>query len=249
MSLIESNEVLNYELHLSRKDESSNSKMEDDSLSAFDSVSKLQSFSSNIGNDPLTRLINNSILTNGTPPITFTSKITNKILQTLKMQFQLLFPVPYPSSFFEKISSGYYHAVIAFDKTTKEIYGFCVIELFHPDKKATILAIGVMREHQNKKVGSAILKKCIEEITILGMSEIHLIVQDVNHIAKKLYYKFGFFESRTIPEYYNILEKEEEKVGIEMKMEIRKEKEKIWLKDILIQNFLCMGRRKEFLNS
>lgn len=249
MSLIESNEVFNYESHLFRRDESRNSKMEDDSLSALDSVSKLQSFSSNIGKDPLTRLIDNSILANGSPPITFTSKITNKILQTLKMQFQLLFPVPYPSSFFKKIASGYYHAIIAFDKTTKEIYGFCVIELSHLDKKATILAIGVMREHQNKKMGSAILKKSIEEITILGMNEINLIVQNVNYIAKKLYYKFGFFECRTIPDYYNVLEKEEEKVGVEMKKEIRKEKEKIWLKDILIANFMCMRRRKEIINS
>lgn len=109
MSLIKSNEVLNIEIpFLSRKSqpnvEVSNNNSHTSSASPFDSISNLHSFTSNFPAESVTKLITST----PTSPISFTSKITPKIIKNLKIQFQLLFPISYPSSFFTDISNGKY---------------------------------------------------------------------------------------------------------------------------------------------
>ena len=126
------------------------------------------------------------------------------------------------------------------DKSTKELVGFYIMQIDKEEKKGTILSIGVVKEYQNKKIGSALLQKSIEEITIVGMKEINLIVQDSNFIAKKLYKKFGFYEYRKIENYYTTLE---EKEGVEMILII--EREKIGIKDVKRKNIFCFGRDKD----
>ena len=84
------------------------------------------------------------------------------------------------------------------------------------------------------------IEKSIEEITIVGMREINLIVQNSNFIAKKLYKKFGFYEYRKIENYYTTLE---EKEAIEMILII--EREKIGIKDVKRKNIFCFGRDKD----
>ena len=241
MSLIKSNEVLNIEIPLlTHKPQSivdfSNNNSHTSSASPFDSISNLHSFTSNFPAEPMTKLITST----PTSPISFTSKITHKTIQNLKIQFRLLFPISYPSSFFSDISSGKYKSIIAMDKSTKELVGFYIMQIDKEEKKGTILSIGVVKEYQNKKIGSALLQKSIEEITIVGMKEINLIVQDSNFIAKKLYKKFGFYEYRKIENYYTTLE---EKEGVEMILII--EREKIGIKDVKRKNIFCFGRDKD----
>ena len=241
MSLIKSNEVLNIEIpFLSRKSqpnvEVSNNNSHTSSASPFDSISNLYSFTSNFPAESVTKLITST----PTSPISFTSKITPKIIKNLKIQFQLLFPISYPSSFFTDISNGKYKSIISMDKSTKELVGFCIIQIDKENKKGTILNIGVVKEYQNKKIGSAILQKSIEEITMVGMKEVNLIVQENNYIAKKLYKKYGFYEYRKIENYYTTLENKE---ADEMILII--EREKIGIKEIKRSNLFCFGRFKD----
>lgn len=236
MSIIKPNEVLLSELHLSGERFMNVSKTDNSSIDDFDSLSKLQSFTSN---NQFTRMANSSLSLNALTNISFTSKVTNKTIQTLKIQFKLLFPIPYPQSFFDKVYSNEYKTIIAFDKPTKELYGFCIMDI--DNKKATIISIGVVKEFQNKKIGSALLQKSIEEVTLLGVKEINLIVQINNHIAIKLYKKFGFYEYRTIKDYYNVLE--DERDGVEMVLSIKKEGKKKWIRNF-IGCYLCMRRDK-----
>lgn len=238
MSIIKPNEVLLNDLHLSNERYVNISQTDNSSFDDFNSLSKLQSFTSN---NQFTRMVNSSLSFNALTNISFTSKITNKTIQTLKIQFKLLFPVPYPQSFFDKVYNNEYKTIIAFDKPTKELYGFCIMEI--DKKRATILSIGVVKEFQNKKIGSALLQKSIEEITLLGIKEVNLMVKMNNVIAIKLYKKFGFYEYRTIKEYYNVLEGEDDRDAIEMVLSIKKEGKKKWIRNF-IGSYLCMGRDK-----
>ncbi len=134
--------------------------------------------------------------------LSFTSNVTYKNYQNLRNQFLLLFKIKYPDEFYKRIYDKKYATIFGINKSTKEMACFAVLDI--NQKHADILAIGVAKEFQGKKVGSSILKKVLEEFTLMGVTDVKLIVQQNNISAIKLYEKFGFDITKSLKDYYNL---------------------------------------------
>jgi ribosomal protein S18 acetylase RimI-like enzyme len=89
------------------------------------------------------------------------------------------------------------------DKGSKELICFAVIDINQVERSADILALGVVKEYQNKRIGSAILKKTLEELTSMGIQCVNLIVQINNTNAIRLYDKYGFTKLQILENYYS----------------------------------------------
>lgn len=87
----------------------------------------------------------------------FTSLVTFKNFQLMRNQFLLIFKVKYPEDFFKKIYEKSYFTIFGFDKSSKELASFSVIKIIKDEKKAEILALGVVKEYQNNKIGNKLL--------------------------------------------------------------------------------------------
>jgi ribosomal protein S18 acetylase RimI-like enzyme len=153
----------------------------------------------------------------------FTTKFSNKIFLQLKKQFLVLFKVTYPEEFFKKVHEKKYHTVIGLEAESHELVSFCVIDINKSEHKADILALGVLKEYQGKGVGSRLLQKVLEELTLLGISEVGLIVQAVNINAIRLYNKFGFLTTDMLPSYYYYLSGEDSKAFSMQKNIVKKQ--------------------------
>lgn len=156
----------------------------------------------------------------------FTSTITYKNFQIMKNQFLLIFKVIYPEDFFKKIYEKKYFTLFGMEKSSKELIGFAVIDIKLSEKKADILALGVVKEYQNKKIGSSLLKKVLEELMSMGVNDVFLIVQQTNENAIKLYNKFGFEVYKIIHDYYNFENERENQAFLMKKTLISK---KFWV--------------------
>jgi len=143
-------------------------------------------------------------LTKEPPPfqINFTPNVNLKILTLIKNHFQIIFKIVYPEEFFQNIIEKKYYSIIGLSKVNGELICFSHIGIHKKQKKATILAMGVVKEFQNKKIGSRLLAKVLEELTILGVEEVNLIVQESNVCAIKLYNNFEFVLDTIIDDYY-----------------------------------------------
>jgi ribosomal protein S18 acetylase RimI-like enzyme len=150
--------------------------------------------------------------------VTFTTNVEkNNTLQVLKNHFMLLFKVLYPDDFYDKIKSKEYCTLLGLEKSSKQLVCFSVLEIKQNKKKASILAFGVVKEYQNKKVGTKILQKTLEELTIMGIETVNLIVQQTNENAIRLYKKFGFEVQKEMNQYYQYFESDREKAAYLMK--------------------------------
>lgn len=157
--------------------------------------------------------------------ITFSSKLDRILLNNLKLEFEVLFPITYPKNFFERLYKGEYKIIMIIlqnGNNFKELIAFSIFEYDDKSNEATILFFGVSKEYQGKKIGSALLKKTIEEFMIKGVKEVKLIVQKTNIIAIHLYEKYGFKTEKVIKNYYPI-NKSNKSDGIQMKKQIKKE--------------------------
>jgi ribosomal protein S18 acetylase RimI-like enzyme len=98
-----------------------------------------------------------------------------------------------------------------------------------------------VKEYQNKKLGSKLLKKIIEELTIKGVNYITLIVQKNNTFAIKLYKNFGFKIDNFLPNYYTF-ESSSEKDAYEMKKTLKNQG--FWIFDVFkyISDSICPQR-------
>jgi ribosomal protein S18 acetylase RimI-like enzyme len=184
------------------------------------SLSNLQSF-----NDMLSQHIAQEDLANNLDitsqyfiDVSFTSNIErNNHFQILKNHFMLLFKVNYPEDFYEKIKSKEYNTILGLEKSSKQLICFSVLHIKSNKKKAVLLAFGVVKEFQNKKIGTKILQKTLEELTIMGIETVTLIVQQSNESAIRLYKKFGFEVDKELNEYYYYFDNEREKLAYLMK--------------------------------
>ena len=206
----------------------------------FGSFSNLQSFNENIFANSLAKnqsencampLPDNSIPHCGFS-LTFTSNIIYKNFQIMKNQFLLTFKVSYPEDFFKKVYDKKYFTIFGIDKISKELTCFAVLNINQNDKVADILALGVVKEFQSKKLGSTLLKKIIEELSSMGISEVKLIVQQTNTIAIKLYEKFGFTTGDILENYYNFTSEMENRAFLMSKILISK---KFWIFEVFKQ--------------
>jgi ribosomal protein S18 acetylase RimI-like enzyme len=191
------------------------------------SILNLQSFNNDILLDSFTKqqeIINFSDLKiNTSMDIVFSNKFSNKQFIQIKKQFLLLFKVTYPEEFFKKIFERKYHTIIGLEEESKELVCFGIIELNTTKKLANILALGVVKEYQNKGVGSRFFQKILEELTNTGIHQVALIVQKTNTNALKLYNKFGLTCEEELPNYYYYLEGEESKAYLMQKNIIKKQ--------------------------
>ena len=87
----------------------------------------------------------------------------------------------------------------------KQLTCFSVIDIKENKKKAVILAFGVVKEFQRKRIGSKILQKTLEELTLMGIETVTLIVQQVKYNASKIYKKFSFEVEKEMNPYYYYL--------------------------------------------
>ncbi len=161
--------------------------------------------------------------------LTFTSNITYKYFLIMKKQFTLIFKVCYPEEFFKKVYDRKYFTIFGIEKLSKELTCFAVLDINQEEKSADILALGVVKEFQSKKLGSTLLKKIIEELTSMGISEVKLIVQHVNLIAIKLYEKYGFSKLKCLENYYNFQSESENKAYVMKKILVSK---KFWIFEV-----------------
>jgi ribosomal protein S18 acetylase RimI-like enzyme len=161
--------------------------------------------------------------------LTFTSNITYKYFQLMKKQFSLIFKVNYPEEFFKKVYEKNYFTIFGIEKISKELTCFAILDINQEEKCADILALGVVKEFQSKKLGSTLLKKIVEELTSMGICEVKLIVQKVNIIAIKLYEKFGFTKFNFLENYYNFESEVENKAYVMKKILVSK---KFWIFEV-----------------
>ena len=150
--------------------------------------------------------------------IVFTTKFNYKMFQIMKNHFSTLFKVKYTDEYFQNIYNNKYFTIFGLDKNSHEIMCFANLEI--NISIAKILTFAVVKEFQNKKVGSKLLKKIIEELTLKGISYILLIVQKCNKAAVFLYQKFGFIIENELPNYYNF-ENSSENNAYEMKRALK----------------------------
>lgn len=80
--------------------------------------------------------------------------------------------------------------------TGKELTGFAAGYFNHPKREMSFLStLSVVKEFQNKGIGSELLRTVINYGTSKGFDELRLIVYDANTDAVKLYTRTGFVET------------------------------------------------------
>jgi ribosomal protein S18 acetylase RimI-like enzyme len=146
---------------------------------------------------------------------------TNKLYFTSMKKHFIIFKIKYPQSFFDKVFNGEYKVLYGVERSSNILTCFSVINII--DKNAEILAMGVIKEYQNRKVGSKLLKKVCEELTGSGVITVRLIVQCTNDVAIALYKKFEFIVEKNIKGYYRDLKSDNSNAYL-MKKELVKKK-------------------------
>ncbi|KNZ70168.1 N-acetyltransferase GCN5 [Thermincola ferriacetica] len=70
----------------------------------------------------------------------------------------------------------------------------CAVKFFETGNSGStaVLGIGVLKEHRNRSVGSALIHRVIEWCISNNISKIRLTVWEHNNAALQLYKKFGF---------------------------------------------------------
>ena len=159
----------------------------------------------------------------------FSTKLLEDQKTALKKHHSTLFKIKYPEEFFNKINDNKYFTLFGFDNYSNELVCFAVIDVRLQIKTAEILSLGVVKEYQGYKVGSTLLKKIIDELTVMGIIKIKLTVSATNFPAIKLYSKFGFYTYREDKFYYRGLENDDMKALFMLKEIIVK---KFWLFEV-----------------
>jgi len=178
-------------------------------LLSFSKLEEFSRFEDCSFNDQLIQTFNikNGYCTDQNIPLlnnyTFTSSFNLKTFQTIKNHFKSIFKVTYPEEFFQDVYQKKYFTIIVKDSHSKEVIGFSHIDINKMKKSADILTLGVVKEFQNKKIGSMLLRKVLDELRLLGIIDVTLIVQKSNKIAINMYEKFGFFTKETLDNYYS----------------------------------------------
>ena len=113
--------------------------------------------------------------------------------------------------FFNDVYKRKYHSIIGIETGTKEILCFSHIDIDKSNKTAKIQTLGVIKEYQNNKIGTQLIKKIIEELMVFGIKNISLIVQETNTVAIRLYTKHGFEIEKEMNDYYGFNNKRENK--------------------------------------
>jgi ribosomal protein S18 acetylase RimI-like enzyme len=199
--------------------------------SLFNTFSKCESFREN----DIATLLAPTNLTYDSSQLIFTSTLTKKYFFTIKSHFSTLFAIKYPESFFQNVLNGKYFTLLGLEIATKELTSFAVVEI--KNDIAEVLALGVIKEYQNKKIGSNLLNKVLEELVVFGVKRVKLIVRASNVYAVRLYSKAGFVEIDSDENYYKGLE--DRKAIILMKTLVI---ERFWVFNVL-RNFtkkLCL---------
>jgi len=173
-------------------------------------------------------------------PIKFTSEFDLKLFQIIKNLFVSIFKIVYPEEFFIDIYNEKLHSIIGLIKDTKEVICFSHIDIDQKVRKATVMTMGVVKEYQNKKIGSRLMKKVLEELILMGITEVSLIVQEKNEIAIKMYRKFGFNVEKILEEYYSIGTKDDNRALLMSRSLVIVPKE--WYIELFqrIANFFCV---------
>ena len=162
--------------------------------------------------------------------VIFTSIFNLKTFQIIKNHFKSIFKIVYPEDFFTDIYNKKFHSIIGLVKDTKEVLCFSHIEIDKKNKKAKILTLGVVKEYQNKGIGTRLMNKVLEELTIMGIADVSLIVQELNVAAIKLYTKFDFNIEKKMENYYSIGGNEENQALLMRRNLVIK---KVWIYEVV----------------
>jgi ribosomal protein S18 acetylase RimI-like enzyme len=165
--------------------------------SLFNTFSKCESFREK----DLATLLSPIECTFDSSQIIFTSKLTFKYFLFIKSHFPVLFSINYPESFFQKIYDKKFHCIIGLEPNSKELTSFAIIDI-KKNYKAEILSIAVLKEYQNKRIGTRLLSKVLEELVTFGVKSVKLVVNASNFFAFKLYKNAGFVEIDEDCNYY-----------------------------------------------
>jgi len=161
-------------------------------MKSFTDLNKTQHLLQNPDQIVKNEVIGNNIISSSLKNIKFTNSFNLNTFLTIKKSFLSIFKIFYPEDFFNDVYSKKYHSIIGYENGTKELLCFSHIDINKQKKNAKILTLGVVKEYQNNKIGTQLMKKIIEELMIIGIKDISLIVQETNEVAVKLYTKHGF---------------------------------------------------------
>jgi len=81
-------------------------------------------------------------------------------------------------------------------------FGFSNIKGFSLTKKAHVVSVAVLKEHQRKGLGWALMEEGHEAVTVKGCKEVFLEVRVGNTPAIDLYKKMGYSTSQRLYSYY-----------------------------------------------
>jgi ribosomal-protein-alanine N-acetyltransferase len=81
-------------------------------------------------------------------------------------------------------------------------FGFSNIKGFSLTKKAHVVSVAVLKEHQRKGLGRALMEEGHEAVTVKGCREVFLEVRASNTPAIDLYKKLGYSTSQRLYSYY-----------------------------------------------
>ena len=81
-------------------------------------------------------------------------------------------------------------------------YGLSMVRRFGLARKGHVISIATMEAHRGKGVGTALIRRAMDEMREMGCKEAFLEVRVTNENAVKLYGKLGFQVTSTMHGYY-----------------------------------------------
>lgn len=134
----------------------------------------------------------------------YLEKACESTASVLKDLHRCILPVLYSETFFKSIVADT-DKLAFFIKLNTEFIGILTASV--EEYKAYLMTFGLLREHRNKKIGTAALKMFEECVCKdLNIAIVSLHVQSTNLCARAFYERNGYELLMFIPDYYSNIE-------------------------------------------
>jgi len=140
--------------------------------------------------------------------ILFTKDNENNLRDTIKKLQSTCLPEIYDDIFWNKLfENAYDKTIVVFTNDDQPIGFILATEIYKSQHIVVIASFGVLEKYRCHGVGTELLQRCITILKNLILQDqiesFHLHVRESNHIAIRLYEKFGFSKGKTIYNYYD----------------------------------------------
>ena len=111
------------------------------------------------------------------------------------------FPDPYPPALIERLQSEHAESFFVVENAKRKVVGYCVASA--NARMAHLISIGVLRAHQRRGAGEALLGTLIDWLKERNFAELWLEVNAGNSDAIRFYEQFGFEKVMMLENYYS----------------------------------------------